>query len=525
MVKADAFYRETTQALGEDGELEAVIHHCLLVLAKYVPADGLAIQLLEPSLKSIRTIVWQPRDEENPISGGFPEEMKEAILLMPPKTRDFLRSQTLPDIRIINRPEQDPISETLLAFTGRNYSSISMFLKREGKRFGSVTVAAHGRDRYTQEDLELFSLLKTPFSMAVGALLLTQEVSKLKSILDDRLELQKKRITPNEIIGRNQGLRDVVKMINLIAPQNTPVLINGETGVGKELIANAIHSMSPRKDGPLIIVNCGAIPQTLVESELFGHEAGAFTGAAERRKGRFERAHHGTIFLDEIGELKPDIQVKLLRVLQSQEIERVGGSKSIKVNARIIAATHRNLARMVSEGAFREDLYYRINVFPIVVPPLRTRTNDIPALTDHFIRKKSRDLKIYPAPKLDNKAIYHLMNYHWPGNVRELENIIERALILWDGGALSFKNLNIAKTEGGAKFGAYKEKSKTPLPLETVVADHIENVLALTKGRINGPNGAAKILDVNPSTLRTKMKKLGIPFKLKEVKDKYQSNL
>jgi transcriptional regulator with GAF, ATPase, and Fis domain len=287
-------------------------------------------------------------------------------------------------------------------------------------------------------------------------------------------------------------------------------LLLGETGVGKDVIANAIHYSSPRKDGPLVKVNCGAIPETLLDSELFGHEKGAFTGAISQKRGRFERANHGTIFLDEIGELPPQAQVRMLRVLQDKEIERVGGTSSISLDIRLIAATNRNLEEMVKEKRFREDLWFRLNVFPIRIPPLRERKEDIPALVRHFVGRKSRELKLAASPPLARGVIDQLLAYHWPGNARELENVVERALILSKGEPLTFDDLL------GGKFGDRPPISGEPqtqsLNLDEVISAHICRVLEMTKGKVHGKGGAAEVLGINPSTLRNRMNQLGIPY-------------
>jgi transcriptional regulator with GAF, ATPase, and Fis domain len=295
-----------------------------------------------------------------------------------------------------------------------------------------------------------------------------------------------------------------------VAPTDSPVLLTGETGVGKDVIANAIHLGSPRRDGPFIPVNCGAIPESLLDSELFGHEKGAFTGALSRKRGRFERADKGTILLDEIGEMPLDAQVRLLRVIQHREIERVGGTERIPVDIRIIAATNKELSTLVQTGRFREDLYYRIHVFPLVVPPLRLRVNDIPALVQHFIERKTKELKLGNAPILANGAIETLMAYHWPGNVRELENVIERAMILHRSDPLRFDDLGFSPAEQTAMAASPTEE--TALELDAIVKRHIQRVLEMTGGKIHGTGGAGELLGVNPNTLRYKMKKLGIPF-------------
>jgi transcriptional regulator with GAF, ATPase, and Fis domain len=321
------------------------------------------------------------------------------------------------------------------------------------------------------------------------------------------------RFSGDEIIGAEYGLKEIMEMVRKVSPLDSPVTLLGETGVGKEVIANAIHATSSRNDGPLVTVNCGAIPENLLDSELFGHEKGAFTGAIAQKRGHFERADGGTIFLDEIGELPPPAQVRLLRVLQHKKIERVGGTKTISVDVRIIAATHRDLEGLVKIGAFREDLWFRINVFPIVIPPLRDRKEDIPALVHHFIEKKSKELKIYPSPSVPIEEIDHLKAYHWPGNVRELENLVERELIHNRGkgstGRLQFEHLELSNKTGLVE----RPDDGELLTLDQAMSRHILQALKVSHGRINGPTGAARLLGINPNTLRNRMIKLGIPYK------------
>jgi transcriptional regulator with GAF, ATPase, and Fis domain len=330
--------------------------------------------------------------------------------------------------------------------------------------------------------------------------------------IEDKRFLQRElhRLSGDRIIGADFGLRDVMEKADIAASVESPVLLLGETGVGKDIIANYIHYASSRYKESFITVNCGAIPDALIDSELFGHEKGAFTGALSQKRGRFERAHQGTIFLDEIGELPLPAQVRLLRVLQSKEIERVGGVKTIPLDIRIVAATHRNLEEMVKEKMFREDLWFRLNVFPLLIPPLRRRVEDIPALAQHFIERKKKELNLSSTPDLATGAIDTLMAYDWPGNVRELENVIERAMILHRGDPLRFDDLGLTATESiDTAVGASREE---PLELDALVRGHIQRVLKLTGGKIHGPGGAGDLLKVNPDTLRYRMKKLGIPF-------------
>ena len=305
-----------------------------------------------------------------------------------------------------------------------------------------------------------------------------------------------------EIIGQSDALKYVLFRVEQVAPTDTTVLILGETGTGKELVARAIHHASTRKKRPLLKVNCATLPTNLVESELFGHERGAFTGAQTKQVGRFEIADGATIFLDEIGELSPEVQAKLLRVLEHGEYERLGSYRTKKVDVRIIAATNRNLEEEVQNGRFREDLWFRLNVFPITIPPLQKRLDDIPLLANHFINKQCRRLgkEIQRVPKA---IMDSLKTYSWPGNVRELENVIERAVITSHGPTLHLSD--IFDPADGATVG--KSQGKTMAEIER---DHLVRVLEDCYWRIEGKNGAAEILGLNPSTLRGRMRKLGI---------------
>ncbi|MEW4529988.1 sigma 54-interacting transcriptional regulator [Maioricimonas sp. JC845] len=306
-----------------------------------------------------------------------------------------------------------------------------------------------------------------------------------------------------EIVGESDGIWTVLRNVDMVASTDSTVLILGETGTGKELVARAIHRNSKRNAGPFVRVNCAALPESLIESELFGHEHGAFTGATSQRTGRFELADGGTIFLDEIGEMPLPAQSRLLRVLQEQELERVGGSRTIRVDTRVLAATNRNLLEMVDEGSFREDLYYRLNVFPIQIPPLRERTEDIPTLVRSFLNKLGPRLgkTITDVPPAVFAA---LRDYPWPGNVRELENVVERAMILSAGPMLQLPDGVIPARRKPTRSAAKLS------PLAEVEREHIEAVLEHTRGVIAGPKGAARILDLNPNTLRSRMAKLGI---------------
>jgi len=308
------------------------------------------------------------------------------------------------------------------------------------------------------------------------------------------------------ILGESPTLLRLLDQVGRVAATDSTVLIQGETGTGKELIARAIHSRSQRRERPLIKINCAALPRELVESELFGHEKGAFTGATQQRAGRFELADGGTLFLDEVGELPPETQPKLLRVLQEQEFERVGGSKSLRTDVRLIAATNRDLQQRVGAGAFRSDLYFRLNVFPLLLPPLRERREDIPRLIRHFLAQADRKLGSSLA-EIASALIERAMAYDWPGNVRELENYVERSAILGRPTALDAVEPAPAQAAPTAKPEAARSASGT---LETVERNHILRVLEQTQWAIEGEKGAARMLGLNPSTLRGRLRKLGI---------------
>jgi len=314
------------------------------------------------------------------------------------------------------------------------------------------------------------------------------------------------------IIGKSPNMLKVFELVKEVGPLDTSVLILGESGTGKEGIATNIHRLSPRRNKPFIKLNCAALPPNLVESELFGHERGAFTGAFDRRIGKFEQAHGGSLFLDEIGEMPAALQVKLLRVLQEREIERLGGKETIKVNVRIIAATNANLEKAIAEGRFRLDLYYRLNVFPVILPPLRSRKEDVPLLADHFI-------KMYAARTnrktegITADALSRLMEYTWPGNVRELQNVIERSVLMTNETIL--RDVSFMASSAPVKETTVEEPSRVKTIAE-MERDHILTVLRKCKGRISGSGGAAELLRLPASTLKSKMKKLGIEKIYKE---------
>jgi formate hydrogenlyase transcriptional activator len=354
------------------------------------------------------------------------------------------------------------------------------------------------------------------------------EIRGLKEQLEEENLYLKEEISEvkgfDQIVGKSDALKYVLNRVEQVAQTDATVLLQGETGVGKELIASAIHEKSSRSNGPYVKVNCATLPEALVESELFGHEKGAFTGADRQRKGRFELAHGGTILLDEVGELPPGTQAKLLRVLQEGEFERVGGSSTIKVSVRIIAATNRKLHDDVSAGRFRQDLFYRLDVYPVTVPPLRQRREDIPLLVSHYAREIGERLgkSISEVPA---QVMREFTEYNWPGNIRELQNVIERAVIVSSDGVLRLPEALGQATTAPAAEGKTSKESTTVSTLGEAEREHILRALEATGWRINGPKGAAAMLKLHPSTLRFRMKKLGLTKVLDYTSQAQKSNL
>lgn len=401
-------------------------------------------------------------------------------------------------------------------------SSVNMSLKIDEVSRGVLVILAKGKNRFKEEHLNLIQFLYHPFAIAMSNYQRYRDVLNMKEVLESenkRLNKELHHIWDGKIIGSSGGLKEVMEMTRQVAKLDSPVLLLGETGVGKEVIANEVHHLSNRKHKPFIKVNCGAIPDNLIDSELFGYEKGAFTGATSQKKGRFERANGGTIFLDEIGELPLQAQVRLLRVIQNQEIERVGGTQTVPIDVRIVSATHRSLEDMVNEGRFREDLWYRINVFPIRIPPLRQRRQDIPELLDFFIKKKSAELKIFPVPPLADGEGEYLIDLPWKGNVRELENMVERALIMVRGQDDNFPLIFSQKEklllpESGNEPVTTSDKVDADFPtMDRLQIRHMLEALRRSGGKVQGPGGAAALLGMHPQTLRSRMMKLGIEYR------------
>lgn len=508
-VKRDEFSREVTLRICSSLKIETALGNTFTYLKEYFPLDDLCLDILDSSLGAIRRIAHIATAES---------ETQEEIVPLPEGLWEWMQKKRAPFI-VLHRDPMNYIKAVDPLIKLKGNSDLILPLRIEEKMIGFLVLRAKGEGRHTSEHVELLATVSEPFAIALANALAHEAVLKYRdTLIDDNRFLKKELFSQagTEIIGGTSGLHNVMEMVRQVAPMNNTVLLMGETGTGKEVIANAIHFASPRKDGPFIKVNCGAIPENLIDSELFGHEKGAFTGAITEKRGRFERADGGTIFLDEIGELPPQAQIRLLRVLQNREIERVGGSKPFSVNIRVIAATHRNLENMIAENRFREDLWFRLNVFPIILPPLRQRKEDIPTLVRHFIAQKSRELGIHTVPDVAPGALDRLLHYRWPGNVREMENLVEREIIRHGGGQLMFNSLLFDEGHDKAISIQQAEKLPHPLNLDEAMSAHICSVLRMVKGKIYGAGGAAELLGINASTLRGRMGKLGIKSKRKK---------
>jgi transcriptional regulator with GAF, ATPase, and Fis domain len=379
-------------------------------------------------------------------------------------------------------------------------------------------LAIFSRAIFTKDRYAWQRIFSDHFGAAIANARAFEEIQRLKAQLEMQNAYLEEEVVQAKafgaLVGQSHALQHIVSQIDLVAPTEASVLILGESGTGKELVAREIHNRSKRKDKPLVRVNCASIPKDLFESEFFGHTRGAFTGAVKDRAGRFEAAEGGTLFLDEIGEVPLDLQGKLLRVLQEKTYERVGEDRTRQADVRVIAATNRDLRRQVEAGRFREDLFYRLNVFPIQVPPLRERMEDVPLLAKHFIESSVRELGC-PKPRLTRAAIAKLENYHWPGNIRELRNVIERAIIISRGGVLDF-DLPVTESTLVPSRPAVPAKSEaepeflTEAELQRRERNNLLTVLEMTRWKIKGENGAAELLGVKVTTLKARIKKMGL---------------
>ncbi len=542
------FLSEAVSRLSSSLDIQESLVDTFDFLADHFPLEAISLHQYSPDLKNLKLLFLVRSKHFHFVEIVVP-------LLHEDSRNVFLHDQGIGGVTILPNNMENPIGRlhsgalaSLVPMQGRAYMVSAL---QSGKEtLGHLCLMGTSPDCFTPEHEEKFNLLLTPFALTMSNLLQykrTLEFQENLSAERDGLEKDLESLRGQHIVGERGGLKTTMETVRQLEGREVPALILGETGVGKELIADAIQSISPRKDRSFIKLNCGAIPDTLVDSELFGYEKGAFTGATTSRQGRFEQAHKGTLFLDEVGELPLQAQVRLLRVLQDGIIERIGGGKPISVDVRVIAATHRNLEEMVQEGTFREDLYYRLYVFPVYVPPLRERTLDIPELVHYFLRRACDELGLGTLPQLPHTAVERLLEYSWPGNVRELENLVKRGVTLHPRGPVPLHTLlprdqglfpateegqsHLEKTidariqaalagrlpglplvaENAPSISRQEAGSATEIKTyNEAVLEVIRVALAKSNGKIHGPGGAAELLKLNPSTLRSKMRKLGL---------------
>jgi len=511
MIDNNVFFREATLRISGSLEIEKSLYQFLHFVKDIIPVRQMLVALYDQEAGIVETVAHATPEEYQSIS---------LKIQIPEKGRKQVDAQRFMRVRRIRNTSNDPIAEPFCKKFGcLGRACLILDLVIEHSFLGVVAFFSLPGEEFSLDHENLIAQLNEPFAVALSNSLQYREVQKYRELLeDDNQYLQKelRRVWGDTVIGAEFGLKETMNMIHRVAPTDSPVLLLGPTGVGKELMASTIHNLSPRHNEPFIDVNCGAIPESLMDSELFGHEKGSFTGAFARKRGRFERAQGGTIFLDEIGELTPEAQIRLLRVLQEKTIHRVGGSETIDLDIRVIAATHRNLEEMMALRLFREDLYYRLKVFPIHIPTLAERKSDIPSLVHHFVQKKSIQMKILNTPKITVEGMERLTSYNWPGNVRELENAVERALILSNNQPLSFSEFASPTPNSHKMFAGDELKINTSteeiLNLDAAMVQHIKTAMTLAKGKVEGQSGAARLLGINPRTLRNRMRKLGVPF-------------
>jgi formate hydrogenlyase transcriptional activator len=450
--------------------------------------------------ESVESVLERVAAESNITPAPIRQRLKDHHISVVAST---LEPYVCTDLRAANR---FPLDEKMLQHGVRSY--ISLPLMKNGALLGAVDFVSFEQRTFDPGEVQLLKDVSEIVSIAVSNALAYEEIKALKEQLQAENRVLQEEIVQQsifeEIVGSSQSLRNVLTAIDRVAPTDSTVLISGETGTGKELIAHAIHRRSQRSGRALVKVNCAALPKELIASELFGHEKGAFTGALQQRIGRFEAANGGTIFLDEIGELTPEIQISLLRILQEREFERVGGNRTIRADVRVITATNRDLQREVADGRFRADLFYRLNVFPLHSPSLRERKDDIPILVDYFVSRFATRMG-KRIRQIDRRTLDALERYSWPGNIRELQNVIERGVILADSEVFRLEPGTLPQEQG----------NRPQLPAAELAADNdtqaqIEAVLRETRGRISGPNGAAARMGLPASTLESRIKALKI---------------
>jgi len=501
--KEVALLSDIARTFAESLDLQQTLRSILKSLDTHLRLQRGTITLLNPDTETVNIEIAHGLSEKSQRMGIY--RMGEGVTGTVVQTgKEIIVPDISKDVRFVHKTgARRPAKGGPIAF-------FCVPIKLEGKTIGALSVDRRtGQTNDFQSHVRLLNIIATMVAQAVKLNKMVE--SRQKDLRDENVRLRqelKARFSIHNMVGSSNAIQQVYRLIEQVADSNATVLIRGESGTGKDLVAHAIHYSSPRTDKPFIKVNCTALPETLLESELFGHEKGAFTGATDRKTGRFERAHGGTIFLDEIGDFPVNLQVKLLRVIQFKEFERLGGTETIKANVRIIVATNKNLEQQIKEGFFREDLYYRVNVFPIYLPPLRDRKDDIMLLADFFLEKLAAE-NAKKISRISTPAIEMLTSYHWPGNVRELENCIERAVLLCDGEVIRSEHLPpslqmIKKTEPVGKSS-----------FEEIIANREKELIIDALKKSGGrQKKAAKELGITERILGYKIKKYGILPKL-----------
>lgn len=489
---------EVTNALNSQRDLESLWRVIADQIQKVIPWDRAGITLYEPAIDAFRFYAVLT----NMVT---PALRHDAVIPRDGSAVGWVYTHGQVHIRPDLQREQVFLEDAYYVQEGLGRMINLPLLVRE-HCLGTLNIGSAQPGEPDPDDLKFLQQVATQIAYAIDHVLAYQQIKQLseKLRLENEYLSEEVRASRNlgSVIGESPAFRKVLDLVKAVSPTATTALLLGETGTGKEVLARAIHDLSPRSDKPFIRVNCAALPAGLIESELFGHERGAFTGAGQRRAGRFELANKGTLFLDEIGEMPLEAQAKLLRVLQDGIVDRVGGTQPISVDVRLVAATNADLAVAVNKGLFRADLFYRLHIFPIAVPPLRERQQDILLLAEHFLRQLGERMK-RPQIQFDTLSLHRLMEYHWPGNVRELQNVIERAVILSPSSTITVGDVFLPTVQASAQ-------RTTQLNLGELERDHIQKVLERTGWKIYGTGGAAELLGMNPETLRSRIRKLGL---------------
>ena len=532
------FFREAVQHVASSLDLSQAMLSVYEFLKQNFPLAALSFHKFEKHLDAMHLLFL--------VTDGKFRYLNEMVHMPDFAKNLILKREKECDVKYVphtlNRPVTPLIGQAIHTYLpNTDRATLIAMLSTNNHVIGHLNLYGNCPECFTLEHERKFRMLRPAFSLVMMNLLKHKEIVELQQRLSEenrKLVSEVHRLRDETIVGANGNLRPIMEMVKQLSGRDVPVLITGETGTGKELVADAIQRTSTRCNAPYVKVNCGAIPDSLIDSELFGHEKGAFTGAIGVRPGRFEQSHGGTLFLDEVGDMPVEAQRRLLRVLQNGMVERIGGSHTLNVNVRIIAATHWNIEELINKGQFRSDLFYRLNVFPIHLPPLRERHQDIPKLVHHFLIKKAKRLMVGTSPHLAPESLPALLDYPWPGNVRELENLVERALITNpknpiylnkhlpsytdkenntrlappSPAAFSGRTADSVERQANSKIALLDRDHKNVTELDYIVARHIRHILQMCNGKIYGPNGAAEKLGVNPSTLRKRMDKLNIAY-------------